>query len=153
MIRNATSLGIIKRDSRWNFVVTDWRGGEVSLYCTVLYSTVLLLYCTALYCTVLYCTVLYCTVLYCTVLYCRWSSWGPGGCGRSRGSWRPPWRASSCPARRSWRGYHSAAWTPFSSGGEHNVSLDIRVDIENIHADMYVFFAFRQTMNMYEYSR
>ena len=31
MIRNATSLGIIKRDSRWNFVVTDW-GGEVSLY-------------------------------------------------------------------------------------------------------------------------
>ena len=46
MIRNATSLGIIKRDSRWNFVVTDWRGGEVSLYCTVLY-------CTVLHCTVL----------------------------------------------------------------------------------------------------
>ena len=45
MIRNATSLGIIKRDSRWNFVVTDW-GGEVSLY---------LLYCTVLYCTALYC--------------------------------------------------------------------------------------------------
>ena len=41
MIRNATSLGIIKRDSRWNFVVTDWRGGEVSLHCTVLYCTVL----------------------------------------------------------------------------------------------------------------
>ena len=48
MIRNATSLGIIKRDSRWNFVMTDW-GGEVSLY---------LLYCTVLCCTVLYCTVL-----------------------------------------------------------------------------------------------
>ena len=45
MIRNATSLGIIKRDSRWNFVVTDW-GGEVSLY---------LLYCAVPYCTVLYC--------------------------------------------------------------------------------------------------
>ena len=50
MIRNATSLGIIKRDSRWNFVMTDW-GGEGSLY-----STILL-------CTVLCCTVLYCTVL------------------------------------------------------------------------------------------
>ena len=47
MIRNATSLGIIKRDSRWNFVVTDW-GGEVSLYSTVLYCAVP--YCTALYC-------------------------------------------------------------------------------------------------------
>ena len=56
MLRNATSLGIIKRDSRWNFVMTDW-GGEVSLY--------------LLYCTVLCCTVLYCTVLYCTVLFCR----------------------------------------------------------------------------------